>query len=51
MAVYKDKKNGKWYFRVYVTNPITNERIQKTKKGYELKRDAIEAESIFIMEF
>lgn len=51
MSVYKDKKTGKWNFRVYVTDPITNKRVQKQKNGFELKRDAIEAESILLSNY
>lgn len=51
MAVYKDKKSGKWYFRVYVDDPITGSRVQKTRKGFELRRDAIDAESIFVAQY
>lgn len=51
MAVYKDKKSGKWYFRVYVDDPITGNRIQKTRKGFELKREALDAESILVAQY
>jgi len=51
LAVYKDKKSGKWYFRVYVDDPITGMRIQKTKKGFDLRRDAIDAESILVAQY
>lgn len=47
MAIYKDKKSGKWFFRVYVTDPISGKRIQKQKNGFELRRDALDAEAIF----
>jgi|SRR5690625_710733 len=45
MAVYKDKNTGKWNFRVWVTDPVTGERVQRQRNGFELKRDAIEAEA------
>lgn len=50
MSVYKDKESGKWLFRVYATDPITNERVQHKRMGFELKRDAIEAESRFLID-
>ena len=51
IAVYKDDKTGKWYFRVYVTDPITGVRLQRERKGFELKRDALEAEADFVSDF
>lgn len=48
MAVYKDKKTGRWYFRVYVTDPITGDRVQRERRGFDLKRDALDAEAHFI---
>lgn len=51
MAVYKDKKTGKWYFRVYVYDEIKGKRVQKTRKGFDLKRQAQEEESIFVAEY
>lgn len=51
MAVYKDKKTGKWYFRVYVTDPIINKRFQIQRNGFDLKRDAIEAEAKMVFTY
>lgn len=51
MAVYKDKKTNTWYFRTYVFDPLKQERVQKTRKGFKLKRDAQEAEAVFIAEY
>lgn len=45
MPVYKNEKTNKWYYRTYVNDPITGERIQKSKSGFALKRDALEAEA------
>lgn len=47
MAVYKDDKTGKWFFRVYITDPITGNRIQRERKGFVLRRDALAAEAQF----
>lgn len=47
MAVYKNNKTGKWYFRVYVDDPFTGERIQKYKGGFDLRRDALDSEAVF----
>lgn len=47
MAVYKDKKTGKWFFRSYIVEPITGIRSQKSKYGFELKKEAQEAEFYF----
>lgn len=51
MAVYKDKKTGKWYFRIYVDDPLTGERKQISRSGFELKRDAIDAEVLLSSQF
>lgn len=48
MAVYKNEKTGKWYFRVYVTDPLTNKRVQRQRNGFELRRDALQAEADFL---
>lgn len=48
MAVNKDKISGKWFFRVYITEPMTGNRKQIYKGGYELKRDALEAEVLLV---
>lgn len=45
MSVYKDKKTGKWNFRVYVTDPLTEKRVQIQRNGFELRRDALSAEA------
>lgn len=51
MAVYKDKKTGKWYFRVYVTDPLTNKRVQRQRSGFDLRRDALEAEAMLLADY
>lgn len=51
VAVYKDKITGTWYFRVYISDPLSGRRIQKTRKGFELKRDALDAEMLFVHEY
>lgn len=51
LAVSRDENTNKWKFRVYVTHPVTGERIQKKRRGFELRRDALEAESKFLSEY
>lgn len=51
MAVYKDKKTGKWYFRVYVNDPISGERKQVSRKGFNLRKDAIDAEAMLTAQY
>ena len=51
MAVNKDKKTGKWYYRIYVNDITTGSRIQKYKTGFDLKRDALEAEAELVSSY
>lgn len=51
MAVYQDKKSKKWMFRVYVYDALKGKNVQKTRKGFLRKKDAQEAEAIFIAEY
>lgn len=51
MAIYKDKKTGKWSFRIYVNDPITGVRKQISRSGFSLKRDAIELEAKLALDY
>lgn len=51
MAIYRDKKAGTWYFRIYVDDPLTGERKQISRKGFQLRRDAVDAEAITMSQY
>lgn len=51
MAVYKNDITGKWYYRTYVDDPLTNKRVQRQRGGFDLKRDALEAEAQLLMSY
>lgn len=51
MAIYRNKKTKKWYFRTYVYDPVKEERVQVARYGFELRREAVEAEAILISEY
>lgn len=44
MAVYKDSANGKWYY-VFSYTTATGEKKRHKKRGFELKKDALDAEA------
>ena len=46
MPAYQNKKTKKWYFRTYADDPFGN-RKQYERSGFETKKLALEAESIF----
>lgn len=45
MPVYKDKKSGKWYYE-FSYQTITGETRRRKKRGFELKKDAKDAEAL-----
>lgn len=45
MPIYKDKKRGTYYVKLYQTDPVTGKYIQKTKRGFKKKCDAQEWEA------
>lgn len=45
MSVAKDKPTGLWYYVFKVKNPITGKISWKKKRGFETKRDALNAEA------
>lgn len=45
MPIYKDKKRGTYYVKLYLTDPVTGKYIQKTKRGFKKKSDAQEWEA------
>lgn len=47
MVVYKDKVSGKWYFVTRVTLP-NGKKVQRKRKNFERKKDALLAEQEFI---
>ncbi|MBE6149778.1 MAG: site-specific integrase [Firmicutes bacterium] len=48
MAIYKDKKRGTWYFRVYIDDKFSN-RKQKCKSGFKTKGEAKNEEQLFLL--
>lgn len=48
MPVYQDKKTKKWKFRVYADDIYGNHK-QFERKGFDTKKDAINAEMAFKM--
>lgn len=48
MPAYKDKATGKWMSRFYYSND-RGERIQKKKRGFKRKADALEFEREFLL--
>jgi hypothetical protein len=46
MALYKDEKRNTWYCKVNYLNEV-GKLISHTKRGFKLKRDAINYESSF----
>lgn len=49
MPVYKDKKRGTWFFRVYIEDKYGAKK-QKCRSGFKTKSEAKEAEIIFLSE-
>lgn len=47
MVVYKDEKTGKWFFITRITLP-NGKRVQRKRKNFERKKDALLAEQEFI---
>lgn len=45
MAVYKDEKRGTWYAAVSVKDAVTGKFKVKKKRGFKLKRDAMQWEA------
>lgn len=50
ISVYKNQKNGKWYFRTYITDK-NGKRIQKQKGYYLTKKECQKAESYFSLNY
>lgn len=38
--IYQDTKTKKWFFRAYLGTDADGKKIQKTKRGFETKKDA-----------
>ena len=49
MPAYKDQKTNKWFCQFYYQD-YTGERKRKLKRGFNLKKDALEWERLFKME-
>lgn len=49
MPAYKDEKTGKWYASFYFTN-WKGEKEKKMKRGFELKREALDWEREFLQQ-
>lgn len=49
MPIYERKHNGKkqWRFRCYYTD-FNGNRVQKQSKWFDMKKDAVQAEAIFV---
>ena len=41
MPAYKDTKRGTWYVKISKRDPVTNQRIQTLKRGFQTKREAL----------
>lgn len=40
MPIYKDKQRGTYYVKLYSTDPVSGDPIQKTKRGFKTKKEA-----------
>lgn len=49
--IYKNKKNGSFYFRTYVYDMSLCKKVQKTRKGFATKAEARLAEKEFIKSY
>ncbi|MBR2843877.1 MAG: site-specific integrase [Solobacterium sp.] len=45
MSVHKDKERGTWYVSYRVTDPVTGSALQKKKRGFKTKREAVRWET------
>ena len=46
MPAYKDKEKGTWYASFYYED-WTGKKVKKLKRGFSIKRDALEWERTF----
>ena len=49
MPAYKDKEKGTWYASFYYED-WTGKKVKKLKRGFSIKRDALEWERTFLQQ-